>query len=219
MNNTLTDLIARVRERSDTEFDDHVTDSEITKYINASAQELYELIISAFSEHYFINEQTINLVAGTYEYSLASDFFKLKGVDYQLNNNQYAAMDRFQFRERNNNSQYPYGPIKYSLWGTSKIKFLPQEQVRNGIVKIYYIPVYPGLVNGTDVLQGFNGWEEYVVIDAAIKIKVKKDLNSKDLRNDKIAMLNRINKAKEDRDSGTSTRISDVDGDPTRFWP
>lgn len=60
------------------------------------------------------------------------------------------------------------------------------------------------------VLDGISGWEEYVVIDAAIKIQIKQENDFSGLAGQKMAMMQRIEAMAEGRDSGQAQHTSDV---------
>lgn len=77
----------------------------------------------------------------------------------------------------------------------------------------------PAINTGTQTLQcfdyqatvdGISGWEEYPVIDVAIKIKDKEESDVQVLGVRKAAMLKRIEDTAANRDPGTAARTADV---------
>jgi hypothetical protein len=59
-------------------------------------------------------------------------------------------------------------------------------------------------------IDGIAGWEEYVVIDAAIKARVKQEQPIDDLRVQKAEMVKDIQDMAEGRDAGQAHHVSDV---------
>lgn len=62
----------------------------------------------------------------------------------------------------------------------------------------------------TTTFDGISGWEEYVVIDAAIKALIKEESDIQGLVLQKEAMLQRINEVAESRDAGIPSRVTDT---------
>lgn len=59
-------------------------------------------------------------------------------------------------------------------------------------------------------IDGVSGWEEYIIIDAAIKARIKQEQPVDDLRVQKAEMLNDIQNMAEARDVGQAMHVSDV---------
>lgn len=84
-NVTLTSLLAQVRQRADIEnATARFPDAEVTEYINESIAELYDLLIGARGQEYYINSYSFGTTAGTVIYALPDDFYQLLGVDAAL---------------------------------------------------------------------------------------------------------------------------------------
>jgi hypothetical protein len=60
--------------------------------------------------------------------------------------------------------------------------------------------------------DGISGWEEYVIIDAAIKAKIKQEQDISDLKDQRNEMADRIMSMAEGRDAGQAQHVSDVMG-------
>lgn len=58
--------------------------------------------------------------------------------------------------------------------------------------------------------QTFNGWEEYIVIDAAMKCLVKEESDVSVLFGQKQALLDRIEKMASNRDAGEPEKVTDI---------
>lgn len=213
---TLLDLKKRSRERADKVGSGFIQDSELVSYINSSACELYDLLVSAYGDDYFMNSYSFQTVGQTESYNLPSDFYKLLGLDQKIGQ-EYLTLKPYQFNERNKyrlgtywNALSGVGGPRYKL-SADKISFLPVPDGQYNIT-LHYVPVCPLLVGDSDLFDGVNGWEEYIVIDAAIKMLQKEDSDCSLLVVQKQKIESRIENMKENRDAGQSFRVTDVTG-------
>lgn len=211
---TLSSLRSQVRQRADMVNSTFVSDAEVNQYINNSVAELYDILIQKFGNEYNITSSNITTVAGTDTYNLPSDFYKLVGVDLLVSGTDYVSLLPFMFIERNRwngttaRTAFGVSGLRYHLIG-STVRFVPMPDAAQTI-KLWYIPYISELGNDAATLDGVNGYEEYVIIDAAIKCLQKEESDVTVLALQKQAMLQRIESAAENRDAGMGDRVSDV---------
>ena len=216
MATTLLHLRTRARERSDMVNSKFVSDSELTAFINASYAELYDLLIMSY-EDYFITSETFTLTSGDAGVrALPADFYKLKGLDY-LYGGSYVTLYPYDWNTRNLRINSPSGyyvgdlDITYRVVG-SNIRFEPRTNA-TGTFQHWYIPSYTALSADSDTVDSVitrNNWEEYIVIDAAIKMLAKEESNTNHLNYEKQQMIKRIEAAAGDRDVDQPERVADV---------
>ena len=209
---TLTTLLSRVRTRADMVGSLFVTDSELTAFLNASLDELYDLVLQKFGDDYYVSSSSITTVAGTSSYALPSGFYKLLGVDLTIGG-EVRDLKRFEFKERNlhRNSTGLVGPTdapRYRLEGSNLRLYPAPQSVMSGT--LWYVPQRTQLSSGSDTVDFPGGWEEYAVIDAAIKALVKEESDPAALIAAKADMLRRIEQAATNRDAGEPERVADV---------
>lgn len=197
-----------------------VTDPELDTYINASAYELYDLLVTAYGEDYYVATPYEFTTDGTNQtYALPSDFYKLLGVDLNItgtgNNNQNTpiTLKPFKFNERNkfsyqNIQMYRGTNLRYRLKGNDVyFNLVPQS---GQLCRVWYVPQMTKLVDDADTLNGVSGWQEYVLIDAALKMLAKQNLDVSVLAAQKAAMIKRINDTAANRDAGEPQCVSDT---------
>lgn len=155
------------------------------QWINAGRAELFRKVVSAAGKDAYLKPTTIVTVGtGVFAYALPDDFWELTRVALQLNTNDFVVLERFTEAER------PYllsatpgwngEPFKYSLMGKAQenvaqtIEFLPIPAA-NLTVVVGYVYGPPLLVNDGDVLDGFAGFEEYVIVYAARRYAMKSE--------------------------------------------
>lgn len=216
---TLAQFKQRSRERADMVNSKFISDSELSSYINASLTELYDLLLSSRGENYYIDSFSFTTIPGSDTYPLPVDFYKLMGVDYVTSSTQSITLKSFRWQERNRFREPFYNARIYNLMyqlRNNDLVFIPTPN-GNQQIKVWYIPRSPELVADTDTFDGINGWEEYVVIDVAIKMKVKEESPVDALVFAKQKMEERIAALSSGRDSTEPARVVDTDRSYTGY--
>jgi hypothetical protein len=204
MATTLAQLRLRCQEESDNINQTFISDAEWLSYINASYQELYGLIVESFGNDYFVQSPAAGytfVTDGTNSlFALPSAFFKLLGVDLQINTAGYwATLKPFAFSERNqlslNNSSIP---------------------MAGQTVRVLYAPKATLLSGDADTVEGVNGWEELIIIDSCIKALAKEESDVSVFMARKAAFQQRLDSEIENRDASGATRVADSRGRSVR---
>lgn len=213
-------LETRARVRADMENSSFITDW--TPWINAAADELYDLLVRKFNDR-FVTSYAFSTVAGTESYPLPADFYGLRGVDLQVDGVHWQTLKPFNFANRNALRNAPAAHLpwhtnaRYWLKG-SVLTILP---VPSSIIAatLWYIPARPQMADTSDSFDfGPGGWEEYVVIDAAIRALAKEESDTSQLMAEKAAIIDRINRSAANRDAGTPRTAQDVSGYDPEGW-
>jgi hypothetical protein len=207
----------RVRDRADMKNSKFVEDPELVQYINASYQELYDILVQSFEDYYTLPPLPLSIPSGQDYFDLPLDFYKLRGVDAALDNgSDFYTMSPFNFARRNRKGQslvrldlIQYDK-NYRIVG-NRLYITPPERAP-GNYRIWYVPKATTLQLDTDTLDGINGWEEYVVVDAARKclLKEESDTAVNFLTMEKEALKKRIKDASQRRDAGMPKTITDI---------
>jgi hypothetical protein len=181
---SLSELRTRIRQRTDSENSEFVTDAELNQLINTAYQELYGLLVRA-SLHRTEEVETVT-ADGSDSYSMPSDFLSLIGV-YRVYDEDKVPLERFpdKFRPGSRTGD----ASMYRVVG-SELVLYPKPS--DGSYDIVYIPVPGELVADADQLDGVLGWEEFVVIDAAINVLAKEESNTLALEAKRDRILKRI---------------------------
>lgn len=208
---TLSTLRTRARARCDQVNSQFVADSELNAFLNASADELYDILVQKFGDDYYAKSSSFTTAANTPTYDLPADFYKLLGIDLKVAG-ETLTLERYAFRDRNLYSNSPTLPLgkqyRYRLEG-SKIRLTPTPDAGEAGT-IWYVPLRTQMSADGDTLDGVSGWEEYVVVDAAIKCVAKEEGDPSVLMAEKAALLRRIESASAHRDAGAPPSVADV---------
>lgn len=191
---TLGALVTRLEQRADIENDQHFGSAEKKTLINEGLTDLFDELVTAAPPDYYLKDYAFTSDGTAAGYALPSDFYKLRRVQ---------VVDSGSRRR----SLLPMQPDERILMAASS----------GANVVVEYIPVCPTLVEDSDTFDGVNGWEEAVVLWAAVKVFQKKRLPIGDLAGQYQAMLARI-RANGYQDPGSPPMIqrASLRGP---FWP
>lgn len=209
---SLSTLRTRVRETADMEKSKFVSDATLNRFINASAARFHDMVTKAYEDYFLADPVSFTLASGEYQQTLATDFYKLVGVDYFLGGS-WVEVNKFNFHKRNITSanivNRVYHPsIRYRLMG-SKLVFAPMDDAA-GTYRYWYNPLYTPMTSDTDTIDGYNGWDEWVVVDSAIKCLRKEESDTSELVLERKELETAIFESAQNRDAGEPEQIADV---------
>jgi hypothetical protein len=207
---TLTTLVARVRERADMPVAGFVADSatSLWAFINEAHAKLHGMLVDALGEEYASSSQAFTTVANQSDYALPATFYKLYGVDLDYHG-LMRSLRRYNRAERNLYRElHPEYVPRYSLVGGS-LRLYPAPAA--GLTgAILYAPEATTLASGSDTVTYPNGWERFIVIDAAIQVLLKEESSVTALVNERESIIREIESTKEARDLATPHQVVDT---------
>lgn len=238
---TLGQIRLMAQQRADRVNSNFVTVPEWNQYISQSYYELYDLLVTLYENYYVyqpIMFQTSGAVNALYPLPTGLNtfidssgstitpppFYKLLGVDLGLatNTNAWVTIKNFEFVGRNRyvfpqltSTYLGVFNLRYKLLGNN-IMFIPSPSAGQ-YIRLWYVPRLTQLLKDTDILDSVSGWEEYVIVDAAIKALQKEESDVSILGAQKMMLKQRIEETAVNRDAGMAERISDVRSN-TELW-
>jgi len=219
--NTLTDRAKQVADLVNSEF---VSTTEWTAWINMGLAELYDVVVGAY-EDYFTTSTTKTISTGSSSFTLPTDFYKLRGIDYQLASSDYINVLQYSFADRNRNVERPYvargneAARRYRMIADT-VEITPTDRAA-GTYRVWYVPAVTQLSTGTDTIPtalSKAGWEEYIVLYAAGLAKLKGEESVTDIEQRKAALLARITSMASNRNADQPERITDLNGSGISRW-
>lgn len=219
---TLATLRTRARERADMPVAGFVPDTAtgIDAWINEGVQRLHEKLVEAYASDYM--ERGSNFITiGQDIITLPSDFYKLLGVDLNSSDGTVVTLQPFVRGMRNvyrNSTNDGLGyETRYKLAGPNSLRLLPV--LPSGTTgTLWYNPVATVLVLTTDIVDFPNGWERYVVLYAAIQMKMKQESDTRDLRFELEKMEAELKDLADRRDLSAPSHAVDVDQVMASDW-
>ena len=240
---TLAQLRTAARQRADQVNSNFVSDSELNSYINQSYFELYDILIQKYGDNYFSADPVqFSTDGSTMQYPLpngiltftngrtgatgytAPAFYKLLGVDLMLANQQqsFVTIRPFNFSDRNRyavpNFQSFYGVTNLRYRLNDNYLWLTPIPSSGQNIQIWYVPRLETLDDDADTADGISGWTEYIICDAAIKCMQKEESDVSVLMAQKMALIQRIESAGENRDAANPATVSDGQWSDL-WWP
>lgn len=226
------------RYKANMESSQFVTDAELNRYIDQACKELYDKLIDARGERYYVTTITTATTAGQSFVQLPADFYQLINVRLNVNGS-WVTLEHYENIDLdvmlNAVTSAPTYPIRYrqstSLptvsvpGGLASITMLPTPQAVFS-VQIDYVPTYTAVtVNGDVSLDGINGWEEFVTWKVAA-IMIGKEEGSPAFALQMLAREEkRVEALRDRRDAGRGFKVTDVRRDflgqqnPMRRFP
>lgn len=161
-----------------------VTNAEANVLLNQAIAELWSMLTVADPQRYML-ETSITTIAGTREYALPDDFMALVGVDWVSGNERYP-LEPFSLNDR---AVGPYAgltmldhhtpgcryDVRYSGLDGSGVRLVFDRDPPAGTVEVLYVQAPQLLEADDDVFDGIGGWEDWCVLDAAIKMLAKEE--------------------------------------------
>lgn len=211
---TLGELKTLIRQRADQENSEFISESELDSYVNASCGELFDLLVNT-NEDYYTSSSGITVSDSSGILPLPTNCYKIRGVDYAIDNTRYQTVRSFEFLSRNqlNNSDsllgnYPFHPqVRYKILGNN-LMLLPASQA-NGTYKLWFIPYFTILSSdSSSVDSAMLPWIEYVVADCAAKLAAKEESDLRPFLAAKDGMRQRIQATATIRDQSEPHQVT-----------
>lgn len=213
---TLTALQTEVRVLTDTVGDEHVSDAQLLVWINQGIAELWRKLVGALPDRYALYE-TIATTAGTDSYALEDDFMSIYRVERVEGRNRYPIepFNMVAAPYRNTDPQNGAGQTRYRIVGGgidgagTRIVFDPDPGTAT--YGYWYIQAPQLLASGADEFDGIAGYEDRVVLYAALRVYIRQQDPDQAAIAAEIARIDAaISASAAHRDVGHAPRIADV---------
>jgi len=224
---TRSTLRTRIRNRVDMS-NQYVSDADLNDLIDTYVTSLYDKLIAARGQEYYLRTNVFPTVAGQTLYQLPSDFYEL--VDVYITQNSWRYMLK-PFQRQNTdlylNQGTSWGGYDYvyrlrGLWvaaaaPVAQIEILPPP---SGVfdITIDYIPVCTISTQNDPEYDGINGWEEWVVLNCCIMMMQKEESDPSVLMAQRGIIEDRIEKLANSRDAGVPEKLIDSRRDLFDDW-
>lgn len=219
--------------RSDKLNSDFLTLDEWNININKSMFALFDILVTKYGDDFFLASPYTITTTGAKNYALPDGsvnfaasgvtppaVYKMLGVDcgVAVGNNAWVTLPRYNWIDRN---RFIYPQLQANALGVFNLSY---RQMGNQLymipnpsagqfLQIWYVPIMTMLLRDTDMLSfSISGWDEYVVVDAAIKALTKEESfdHAATLKEERAMLLERIETTAANRDIGQPNTISDT---------
>ncbi len=210
VNITAGELATRARERADMVGSSFVSDARLYEFLTEAHQKLHGMLVDALGEEYSFELASFTTVGGQAEVAVPCSFFKLYGVDLDIGG-RIRSLKPFNRAQRNvyrNATSSGVVPPMYLLSGGNVTLYPEPPDGLEG--QILYAPGATLLTLPTDLVAYPNGWERFIVIDAAIQMLVKEESSVTALSAERDRIIKEIEQTKETRDLAAPKQVVDV---------
>jgi len=208
---TLADLVSRTLTRAGlpayTQKIDTTTGGWLEAEINQSATGLYDKILLAWGEDYFGTSNALTTGIGKWNNNAPSDFYRILGLDWVQSSGALVTLQPLDWSKRaeyTNQTWSARTPV-YHLQRDIIYWYPTPTSVES--VTLNYVPTLATLDGSTD-LEGINGWDEFVVLDAAIKCRESCRMDTTTLMADRDRAEARIIAMAPRRDIRATAKVS-----------
>lgn len=218
---SLTNMLLDVRQRTNQENSEFVTDSELTEYLNQSIAELQVRLAINEGQPHFRSSQTITVTPPTALYALPATFWALQEVTASANG-VTMSMRPFMPEERGmlvtQSPAWPvYEGVKYRIQA-GNIEFRPATEAFTA--EVFFHPTQTRLtgtfdaggmlVSSSDVWDGFNGYEMAPIYDVCAIVAAKEETDPGFHLQQRDRIYKHIEQAAAHRDMANPERVTDV---------
>ena len=162
----------------------HLSDDEVNVIINRSINRLHRMICNSNSKYYY-QSMDFTLNPGDDGYVLDYSISHICGLDFKRTSDISFTMSRFNFAQRNMfGGLTPFlagnSPLAYDVIGNT-IKILPDKRSNTANFRLWYIPDFVPLSEDGYSYAFYQGWEDFVICDAAVQIAATEETDRPDL--------------------------------------
>lgn len=213
---TATLIMGRAKKAGDFVNDTSIPDADWLEWISASYAWLWALLADAG----MLPWSTDTIAAdGTKDYALPAGFYRSLLVQYQYQTGYWADLKWIQPAELHRYDR-PNGSQAEGWYndGTNLI-LLPAPPSGQSYRHIYYAAA-ADITSGATSIDGVAGWEEMIVLDCAIKARMKEETDTSDLMQKLGLYLERIEKERSAREmTATHRALGLFEDEQGRFDP
>jgi len=194
-----------------------IEDPELLNYINEALYTWYDVMVEAYEDYFLPAEPTVFVLQPGTDglFDLPGDFYKLAGLDRSISSgatDRFYPMKKTPWRGRTNTEN----TFRYALTANvtyrifkDKIQMTPRDSA-NGTYQLWYIPVATPFVNESDSIETFNGFENLLIVDVAIKMLAKEESDPSLLLMERERLTAALDQMKIDRDINEGERIEET---------
>jgi hypothetical protein len=204
---SLQSILDRIREDADIEHDDHIKDSEILRMMDTHYAALIDLLLEK-NLYMFESQALITATAGNDTYDLPLDFLKCLLVLF-VDGDRLIPLQSGTLQDVARHQGQPYSTHFRIVGNQITLYGAPSP---NQVYRIHYCVAATNLATISDLstpIDGIDGWEEYIVLSCVIQCLKKSTEDTREHRMDLAALIDRINRAGQNRAPVRSRSLSD----------
>lgn len=187
---TVQSVVDRAKTHADMKSSGFISDAEALAMFNECYAELYDELVGSF-ENYFVSESNTTIAPGTDTYNLPADFYKIVGVDFEVNSGTFITLRPFDESARNQS-------------------ITTNNTIPSGTIRMRYIPaprIYTAL---SQTMDGVAGWDRLVGLLMAMDMLDAEESDSSAIARKYARTLQRVRDMAAPRDTGMPATVGDL---------
>lgn len=202
-------VITLAKQRCDMENTNFVSAAEWITYADLSYRKFYNLITTLY-EDYNVSYQDYTTSSGTEEYTLPTGFLKIRLVELYGVTPRPLTLREWTLSEKNRLAYTVTGyPIRFAVYGnTIRLMPVPQGSYQ---VRVWYIPTATAITSDAQSIEVYNGFDEYIALDMAIRALMKEESNTDRLERERDRMEKMLETTMRGRDAGQPRTMTDIE--------
>lgn len=209
---TVPELITKCQRRGGYATSNRLTPEVWVDFLESGLAELHDLLISKYGDDYFTVRVEGAITAGVPD-PLPDDILKLLGVDLQDGGGRWYSLRRFSLSQRE--AQQCAAPGYRLEGGDLRIEPDPIGATAYRVIYVRSAPKLsltdPPAAGYVYEVEGYNGWEELLVLYALLRAKRSQDEPTSSIEGEIARQTARIDWASDGRDAGEPMTIPDPD--------
>lgn len=187
---TLQSVIDRAKTHADMKSSGFISDVEALAMFNECYAELYDELIGSF-ENYFVSDFNISIAPGEDTYDLPTDFYKIVGVDFEVNNGTYITLRTYDESARN-------------------MSITTNNTIPSGTVRLRYVPAPTIFTSLSQTMDGIAGWDRLISLLVAMDMLDAEESDSSAIARKYARTLQRVRDMAAPRDTGMPATVGDL---------
>jgi hypothetical protein len=205
----VSDIITLAKQRCDMENTNFVSAAEWLTYADQSYRKFYNLITTLY-EDYNVSSTDYTTVADTEEYDLPTGFLKVRLVELYGVTPRPLTLRAWTLSEKNRLSYTVLGyPVRFATYG-NKLRLMPAPRGPYQ-VRLWYIPTATAITATSQSVEVYNGFDEYIALDMAIRALMKEESNTDRLERERDRMERMLEETMRGRDAGQPRMMTDIE--------
>lgn len=205
----VSDIITLAKQRCDMENTNFISAAEWLSYADQSYRKFYNLITTLY-EDYNVATYDYTTTAGVEEYDLPSAFLKTRLVELSGVTPKPLTLRAWTLSEKNRLAYNVAGyPVRFATYG-NKLRLMPTPRGAF-TVTLWYVPTATQITSTSQTVEVYNGFDEYIALDMAIRALMKEESNTDRLERERDRMQKMLEETMHGRDSGQPRTMTDIE--------
>lgn len=208
---TLLQLRNSLASRGGFENSTDLTPTVLDEIINDALLETYDIRVEQWSD-YDTKSVTTTLTSGLDTYPLPTDFYKMRKLELACDSTltKWRKLHPSDLSDSTRHQSASVRRFRYRIQGSSVLVLMPVPTSSTQVIRLWYIPIGPQLVNDSDAITFYVPAEQKLVLNIAYRdCLVRQDLDTSTVDREIDKLTAQLRRAGDSRDAGEPFYLGD----------